>query len=52
MEKIEFRVWDNYDKEMYYNVAVGCDLRDLNYYGLLGVAISIIRDIDKGELNE
>lgn len=31
MEKIEFRVWDNYDKEMYYNVAVGGNLVILDY---------------------
>lgn len=24
---------------------VGCDVKDLDYYGLLGVAISIIKDI-------
>ena len=31
---------------------VGSDIENLNYYGLLGVAISVIKDIEEGELND
>ena len=31
---------------------IGCDVRDLNYYGLVGVAVFIMKDIEEGGIND